>query len=182
MAKPLISFCYFCITCMIELDVEIDGVEYIKLNYKLVYSNPALVIVFLAALVIVLGSVFMGRFSTGNLTSSPVLIIALIIIAYLLILLPITLFYRVKHLYNTMPVLHEKLRYTINEQQVIVKGKTVKEKNVWKDYATIKQTKNWVILWKAKNMGTFIPKSAFKNKDELERLFQFATSGGVQVR
>jgi len=167
---------------MIELDVKIDGVEYIKLNYRLVYSNPALVIVFCTALVMVLGSVFMGRFSADNLTLSPVLIIALIVIAYLVILLPIILFYRVRHLYNTMPVLHEKLHYTINEKQVIVKGKTVNEKNNWKEYATIKQTKNWVVLWKAKNMGTFIPKSAFKNKDDLGLLFHLATSGGVKVK
>lgn len=167
---------------MIELDVKIDGVEYIKLNYKLVYSNPALVIVFITALVMVLGSVFMGKLDFSNLIGSPILLIALIIIAYLLVLLPITLFYRVRHLYNTMPVLHENLHYTIDEKQVVVKGKTVKEKSLWKDYATIKQTKNWVILWKAKNMGTFIPKSVFKNEDDLERLFHFATNGGVQIK
>lgn len=167
---------------MIELDVKIDGVEYIKLNYKLVYSNPALVIVFLTALVMVLGSVFMGKLDFSNLMGSPILLIALIIITYLLILLPITLFYRVRHLYNTMPVLHESLHFTIDDKQVVVKGKTVKEKSPWKDYATIKQTKNWVILWKAKNIGTFIPKSAFKNEDDLERLFQYATNGDVQVK
>lgn len=167
---------------MIELDVKIDGVEYIKLNYKLVYSDPALVMVFFTAVIMLLGSVFMGKLDFSNLTASPILLIAIIVIAYLLILLPITIFYRVRHLYNTVPVLYEKLHYSIDEKHVVIKGKTVKDKSFWKDYSAIKQTKNWVILWKAKNMGTFIPKSAFKKEGELEQLFQFATSNGVLVK
>lgn len=167
---------------MIELNVKLDGVEYIKLNYKLVYSNPALIIVFLAAIAMVLGTVLTGKFSLDNLTGTPVLLIALIVIAYLLILLPITLFYRVRHLYNTIPVLHERLHYKIDEKQIAVKGETFKEKNQWKDYISVKQTQNWIILWKAKKMGTFIPKSAFKNEEDLAVFFQLAEANKLLLK
>lgn len=167
---------------MIELDVEINGVEYIKLNYTLVYRNPALIIVLAAAMVMLLVSIITGNLTADNIFSSPVHIIALLVLAYVLLVLPFILFYRVRTLYNTLPLLHERLHYTFDEKQILIKGKTVKEKNPWKDYVAVKQTKNWVILWKAQNMGNFIPKTAFKNEGDLERLIDMATANKLKIQ
>lgn len=167
---------------MIELDVEINGIEYIKLNYAIVYRNPALIIVLAVAVVMLLVSTITDNLTTDSLLSSPVHIIALLVLAYVLLALPVILFYRVRTLYNTLPLLHERLHYTIDEKQIVIKGKTVKEKNPWKDYVTVKQTKNWVILWKAQNMGNFIPKTAFKNEGDLERLIEMATINKLKTK
>lgn len=176
----MLVYIYFGLV-MIEFDVKIDGVEYIKLNYTLVYRNPALLIVVLAALATLLVSAITGSLTADSFTSSPVLIIAALVLAYVFFILPVIVFYRVRTLYNTMPLLHEQLRYKVDEKGVSIKGKTVKEKNAWKDYTSIKQTKNWLILWKAQNMGTFIPKTAFKTDDDLQAVIALSKAAGLKI-
>lgn len=181
MKKPFTGFGVYFGAVMIELDVKIDGVEYIKLNYKLAYSNPALLIVFLGTVAIVLGAVFTGRLDFSNLLASPVPLVGLLVLLYLLVILPVTLFYRARYAYSTLPALYEKVHYTISEKGITQKGQTFTEKFAWTDFAAIKQTQNWILLLKTKNAGIFIPKNAFKSEEELEKVVLFAFQNNLRI-
>ncbi len=159
---------------MIELDVKIDGVEYIKLNYRLVYSNPALLIIFSGVVAIVLGSIFTGRLDFTNLLTSPIPSLGLLVIFYLVLILPVSLFYRARYFYNNHAALHERVQYSINEKGLTQKGETFTEKFVWKDFLVVRQTDKWLLLLKGRSAGVFIPKSAFKKEEDLDFLLQMA--------
>ncbi len=165
---------------MVKFEVEITAEEYIRLNYRIVYANPV-VLIALAACAIVVGT----NLTSGGwdaLTKGPADIIALFALGYLLLFLPVTLFYRVRGLYYRMAALNEKQVFTVDETGVNIKGQTFDVKNEWSAYKTIELKKDWMVLWKAKNFGNFVPLRSFKNPEEIEQFIAMAKERGIVVK
>lgn len=165
---------------MVKFEVEIKAEEYIKLNYRIVYANPVVLIALVACAIVVATNLTNGGWDA--LTKGPADIIALFALGYLLLFLPVTLFYRVRGLFYRMAALNEKQTFTVDDSGVNIKGQTFEVKNEWSAYKTVELKKDWMVLWKAKNFGNFVPLRSFKSTEDLEQFIAMAKEKGIKVR
>jgi hypothetical protein len=167
---------------MLKFTVNVKPQEYIKLNYQLVYSSPAMLIILVGCAIGFAAVVIKEGFGWQQFTHSIGNMLPLIVLVYTVIVLPITLFYRIRGLFNRMPALHEKQTYTIDEKGVYIKGKTFDAESEWEEYKSLQIKNNWIILWKAKNFGNFIPLSAIKTTEDLQQLIALAADNGLEIK
>lgn len=167
---------------MLKFEVSIKPEEYIKLNYKLVYRSPAMLIILAGCTIGFVSVIIKDGFGWQQFTGSMGNMLPVIILAYAVVVLPITLFYRIRGLFGRMPALHEKQTYTVDETGVNIKGKTFDVKNEWEGYQTLQIIGSWIILWKAKNFGNFIPLRSIKTPEDLQQLITLAQNNGLAIK
>jgi len=105
------------------------------------------------------------------------------IISLVVIMVIGILFLRLKHAkntYQTNKMFHEQLSYTLDNEAVHAKGKTIESTVLWTWYYKIKETKNFFLLYHDKTLATFLPKKAFKTGD-IELFRKFVKSLNLKV-
>ena len=156
---------------LIHLSGEIGYKDYRNLILGLTFKKP----VYLAIsgiLILNLLAIITNKQSYSNYFDPNYF---LCIIFGIFFLSPLFTINRIKKIYKTNKIFHEKLDYTITNESIQIKGESVDSTQKWTHFFKIKETKSFFMLYQGTMVATLLDKKMF-NVSDLEEFRRFLKS------
>lgn len=147
----------------IGLEVKLEGSEFIKLNLIEMYTNP--IIIFLN--IIGFGMMFtvLDFLTINSLEQNNFPTIQMIFGFIIFIIFPISTYFQAKKNLVSNKLISEKLDYVFDPTGISINSESFDINMKWTSVKSVKELKNWFILYTEKNRGFFIPKRCFRTKE-----------------
>lgn len=143
----------------IILTTKLSIGDYIKVNYHLFYrklSNKLMTgIGFFMLFVIIISFKTLAQFPW----------FLLIFGLYLIIGLPIQVYFAAKRNYKLNKRIGETINYEFDTENIQLVGESFNSTFTWDKIHTVTENKEWILIWQSQQIANVIPKQDFKNGD-----------------
>jgi hypothetical protein len=168
--------------CMDEIKVktQLSLSDFIKLQYYLLYSTGWTIYITLLGLVVLLGSLF--AFSgASDIENKDKPYIALIFGVFVVVLIPLGLFFSAKRIYASHKMLQEPMYYTFSPSGIHVEGSSFSSTVSWEKMYKIKRMSKWLLIYHGKNIANCVKLPDFEG-DSYSRFVSLVKSLHPRVK
>lgn len=149
----------------IEIITRTDFRSFLKLQYKLFYRKPAILIfTFISIIAFIYGLAALLKPELGD---SPIFPIVLGVVG--IFVFPFSVWRGSKKAYESNKNLQEEIKYTFNRDTIEIKGETFNSSLSISSIYKFKETGNWIFLYHGKNIFNIIPRSSL-SAEQLQQL------------
>ena len=165
---------------MIEFKVKMTLKDYRKLNFFLVYKRPMTIFLTFIGIINIFAFIMYLSGSTSSFLTNPVfnLIFGLI----MTFLTPLSIFYSTKKSYATNKYMQSETEWTISDEKIKIKGKSFEGEYDWSNVYKIIKVSDWIIIYKDRIIGNFIPINSFNNKEDYQFFWDYAKKNNVKLK
>ena len=146
----------------IEIEVELEKTEWVKLNFIITYTNRIIIYITLIGIGMIYVVINYLTSNSYNIESFPIIQFAFGI--FCLIILPISTYIQTNKNFKSNNWINQKMNYKFNNTSIHVIGATIDLEMDWINIKSIKEIKDWYLIYTGKNNALFIPKNRFQNK------------------
>lgn len=144
----------------IQFSIKLSLKDYRNFNLWHVFrsSNPWLLLV--SCIIILAGSPFLLAFylKSRDTVLLVAFVIAMTLIFFLLLMMPVALIVSAKSAYNSNKSLREEQRFAADEQMVDLQTDSSTARVAWKDLYKAAESRRYFFLYAARNQALIIPK------------------------
>ncbi len=148
----------------LNLSGKIDYNDYRNLILGLSFKNPVYLISFGITLLFSMNYIAYGENinDQSNFKYLTFIFIGLFLLTWIFTLK------KIKNLYNTNSLFHEKLNYILTNESLQIKGDSLDSTQKWTRFYQIKESKKFFLFFQGKEIATLIDKKMFSEADLIE--------------
>ena len=134
------------------IETHLSEADFIKVNLIILYKK-----IFVKILAVIgcfiLASALISFFANPQLTNLSSFIVPVCYVS----VLPIYTYFSSKKLYNSNNRISERITYTINPDNYLMKGESFSAELSWSKIYKVTKTKDWILIWQNKQTANVIP-------------------------
>jgi len=162
-----------------KINFKIDHEEFFKLMYALTYRRGWIIFITVVGILMLLLSIFhfLGFY---QMSTTPVF--QLFFGFYVLIFIPLSVYFSAKRIFNSNKRLQENMTYEFFDQKMKITGESFNsELDLTKSYK-IQEIRNWFLIYQSRQVANFIPKGNLSSDQINNMRFFFRQIRGIQVK
>ncbi len=124
---------------------QLSEKEFIQVSLLMMYSKPATRSIAIIAFVFL--CIAVSGFIAAPQNANP---LSILVPLAMLTALPLSILFSAKKAYKNIKQLQETVIYSMDKNELIVKGETYSVTYEWSGIYKVSQTKNWILIWQDK--------------------------------
>lgn len=134
------------------IKIRLTEKDYINVSFLLWFKRPYIKIIYGVLMICILISILGGDFLEQDFYSD--FLIPIVALA----ILPAFTYLAAKRNYAANPRIKENIEYKFEKDYLFVEGESFKSQLSWDKIYKVTQTKNWVLIWRNRQVANAIPK------------------------
>jgi len=142
-----------------KIETRLDFKSYIKLMFSLTYKKPIMIFIIIYLLVVLVMAIFI--FSDLKFLFGETYDIPLFLAFYIIIALPILIYFNARKNFSTNGLIKEKIIYEFTDDKICHTGETFYSEKDWTKVYKIVEMKHWILIYQSRQIANLIPKESF---------------------
>ncbi|MFD0764427.1 YcxB family protein [Mucilaginibacter lutimaris] len=153
--------------------------QYIKLMYFLTYRKGGTIYISIIAVIMFVTGI-LSVAGISDMQTDPTF--ALVFGAFVIFVLPVSVYLSAKKNFNSNKRLSETIDYEFTSDKMIVRGETFHSELGLNETFKIEELKNWFLIYQSKQTANFVSKASLNTVEISELRSLFNSLSGVKVK
>ncbi len=152
----------------IEIQVSLQFNDFFKFNLSLLFRKVWYQLLFIMSIFAIM--TFPISFTDDYIRSQPNILITRIVVIFVVILLPISIYLKLKKSILIDKKAIEEFRFDFSELGIECTSLSVSSNTYWSKVSKVEETKRYFWIFTSEESGFIIPKRCFKSPEQLNNL------------